>query len=68
MSKAEILREKQSKFKKKGMRTSINIRATEEMRNQILELQKLLNLRTRTDALRCAVLTALDIARKEAGK
>ena len=68
MSKAEILREKQSKFKKKGMRTSINIRATEEMRNQILELQKLLNLRTRTDALRCAVLTALDIARKEVGK
>ena len=59
MSKAEILREKQSKFKKKGMRTSINIRATEEMRNQILELQKLLNLRTRTDALRCAVLLSL---------
>ena len=43
-------------------------RVTDEMLDQMAELQHLLDLRTRTDAVRCAVLTALDIARKEAGK
>lgn len=55
-----------SKFRKKGLRTQLNLRVTEEMLDQMAELQRLLNLSTRTDAVRCAVLTALDIARKEA--
>jgi len=62
----EVLNKHASKFRKKGLRTQLNLRVTEEMLDQMAELQRLLNLSTRTDAVRCAVLTALDIARKEA--
>ena len=56
------------KFRRKGMRVQINLRVTDEMLHQMAELQHLLDLRTRTDAVRCAVLMALDIARKGVGK
>jgi hypothetical protein len=64
----KLLDKHASKFRKKGMRVQINLRVTDEMLHQMAELQHLLDLRTRTDAVRCAVLMALDIARKGAGK
>ena len=64
----KLLDKHASKFRKKGTRVQINLRVTDEMLDQMAELQNLQDLRTRTDAVRCAVLTALDIARKEAGK
>lgn len=67
MSDSSLLNQNVRKFKQKGLRIQLNLRVTEEMLDQMAELQRLLNLSTRTDAVRCAVLTALDIARKEAG-
>jgi hypothetical protein len=68
MSKASILKANQVKYKEKGKRTQINFRLTQKVLDQMAELQDLLDLHTRADAVRCAINTALDIARKEAGK
>lgn len=55
----EILEQAASKYRKDKSRIQLNIRMDKQMQDDIRELQHKLNLRSQTDAVKCAIQAAL---------